>query len=200
MVTNTIHGQTSSSDFVGSYELTMYIEGYQFKGETSITQSNVTGEISTYYGSFTNYTKISYSDYSLSGKIDGEKYTISVSNMYFLIDTETRNSIMNRATMSFLDEVDTYETEYGNFTQQIDSEQLTFTEEYTKRDRENNGMWIQSSIKEISTIESDSESITIKAGKFNATKLKTEEWKDGIYEGYSYSYLAFDGDLLKSES
>lgn len=194
------NNERNESEFIGNYQITLFIQGYKFTGKTSLSKSTLKQNVTTKYGEFSNCTKITYSDFSISAIIDGRKVTMYIQNQYFLKDNITGNTVYSRASMEIQKEKSTIQSEYGKYVKEISQTKEEITEFYELRERVGNSNWEYSQIKEVTTIQQKFKLMSFKAGVFNTTQLKTITWINGEYNGYSDSYFDENGRLLKTKS
>ena len=184
---------------IADYDLTFYVDGYLFSGSTTISEQNTSTSWDTKYGTYKNVTKTTYSDTALSGKIQGETYKLYITEWYSYSDFEKGNSIYNHMTIgtsSKSADKTSYSTEYNEST--YTETDTSLIREYSKRERENTGIWTEYEMREEVSMDSI-ENITVPAGTFEAIKITEMDYKNSIYDGKGTTWITEKGVLLRSD-
>ncbi|MHA1449093.1 MAG: hypothetical protein ACTSP4_06695, partial [Candidatus Hodarchaeales archaeon] len=121
-----------STEIIGYYEVTMYIDG-AFTGRTTISRHSISESITTYFGTYSGVTRTSRSDTKLSHSSNGY---VKIINWNTYTDQQ-HNIIKSESTWTvrisgYQQVTFTSVYEYGNYTVLQNTDTL-YEETYTRR-------------------------------------------------------------------
>lgn len=186
----------NESEYLGTFKMEMYLNGYSYEGNFERIRTETNDNLTTYFGTYFNVTKITRSYLTLSNPNSGYLEIYDDISSY----DETHNLRQSNSTwklrMTGYQKVTIRSSyEYGNYNVLQDTE-TTYEETYTRRYYENGVFDKSTSCRDLLTLE-DSENITVTAGTFNCTTYKLRSYEGGSYEGYSMIWLDDEGFLIK---
>lgn len=195
---NVIPISDATKEFLGQYNITIYIDG-PFLGTTTISELSSESSLTTFFGTFDIKTIIHYSDVRISHSSKGY-VSISAWNSY--IDNGG-NLIKSESTwalhISGYQEVTIQMTyEYGNYQILTDTE-TEYIESYTQRYYEDGSLQETVECRDVMRVETV-ESKTTEAGTFDCTCIKTIYYENEIDTGYSLIWITEDGTIIQNQA
>ena len=185
---------------IGTYTITLILDGSDYSGTVTISKKMLFGSYTNNFGTFTNITKILYSDMKLTRNTG----SLSIQDNYILQDGDYNSAVYSFSNYSlrdsrYLDADFTIEEEYS--IANVTENDTVLIEEYHGRQRENNRAWVDHQYKDVTTFESeDLRNLTLpQFGISEVYTIRISLYTDNEYTGYQLIWVTPMGDLIKSE-